>query len=114
MPAPACPDQQSLEQLLLGLIDGKEAEELERHLADCTSCSDTLRELSTRDDLVDALRGAAPVAAADAEISAVLARMRKPAASASVSNTTSAVALPASDPQLGTIREYRLLAKLGE
>ena len=105
MPFPACPDTQSLEQFVLGLLDEGVAGDLERHISDCASCVNTLRDLSTRDDLVDILRAAAPIAVADPEISAVLFRMRKRPPVVPAGDSTEA---------LGTIREYRLLAKLGE
>ena len=110
----ACPDAKSLEHLILGLLDERVADELERHISDCASCADTLRNLGTRDELIDALRGAAPVAVADAEISAVLLRMRKSLPPSREGQRWPVASAGDSAEALGTIREYRLLAKLGE
>ena len=72
----ACPDAQCLQSLLLGRLSAAAAEPLERHLAGCSRCAQTLHGLQKQDTLTDALRGAG-VAGAPEEVAppALLARL---------------------------------------
>src|SRR5262245_45645113 len=85
------------------------------------SCSETLHGLTTHDELIEALRGAKNSADADAEVSAILDRMHNSlfvseGGDSAVSGSLSTESRGASDTEspLDMLREYRLLAKLGE
>ena len=115
-----CPEQRILEQLLLGRLAPPEAAELERHLGGCATCSEALHALNTHDELVEALRGAKPLTGVDPEVSAILDRMHNSMfASEGADSAANACSVPEGSPtsgdsQLTMLREYRLLAKLGE
>src|ERR1043165_7569925 len=54
-----CPDVQQLQQALLGLLTGTEADAVEKHLLECGSCCKAIRELQAEDAFVQDLRMAA-------------------------------------------------------
>ena len=51
-----CPDQESLQQLLLGKVPGHQAEPLEEHLLNCDRCSAVADTISAGDELTSAIR----------------------------------------------------------
>ncbi len=53
-----CPDAQTLENLVLGLVDASTVEALEQHVAQCAHCAETLGSLKGEDVLVAAMRRA--------------------------------------------------------
>ena len=55
-PATACPSAAELRRLLLGLIDGPRAADLERHVAVCPLCADTAGSLPADDPMVVSMR----------------------------------------------------------
>ncbi len=46
-----CPDVQTLERLLLGIVTGPQAEQLEEHIAVCPRCVATAQSLKAEDAL---------------------------------------------------------------
>ena len=52
----ACPDQLTLEKLLLGKLSGTEQESLSLHLQNCQTCASVADTLMPRDEVTDALR----------------------------------------------------------
>ena len=54
----ACPDSLTLEQFVLGLVQGEQARMLEEHVANCARCGETLAALPGADPLLEAMRQA--------------------------------------------------------
>jgi anti-sigma factor RsiW len=51
-----CPDPKSIEQFLIGLLDGPEAARVEEHLLNCPQCATMAADERSSDTFVDALR----------------------------------------------------------
>ncbi len=125
-----CPPVKELSSLLLGQLPTTQAEELEQHVETCIQCQSTVKSLHIKGDwLVEGLRAAgggevnlepgcqeamsricsyAPIAVGPAEAS-----LLKPPQN-TVPPPNGASGLEATTEGLGTIREYRLLSKLGQ
>ncbi len=69
----ACPDDDLLRSLLLGLVWGPQAEELEGHLEVCERCASRGDELPARDKVLEALAGKPPGPLVPPEDAAVVA-----------------------------------------
>ncbi len=55
----ACPDRDTLQQLLLGQLPPPRGEQLAQHLEECPHCSTVVESLSAEDTLVEAIRAQA-------------------------------------------------------
>jgi WD40 repeat protein len=58
--ATPCPSDADLQRLLLGLVDGARAAELEGHVSGCPACARRAQQLPAEDAVVHVLRGMAP------------------------------------------------------
>ncbi|HEV3262871.1 MAG TPA: serine/threonine-protein kinase [Gemmataceae bacterium] len=98
IPAARCPDDETLQRLLLGRLAQQKAESLEEHLLGCNRCGDMAQALKAEDALVAVMRAARPSAARGPEGEIVreligrLQELRRPTPP------------PASDTATGTIR----------
>jgi eukaryotic-like serine/threonine-protein kinase len=129
-----CPDNRTLEQLLLGCLTGSEAEQLEAHIAACTRCVAVAQALQPADAVVRALHGAddGPTVPQQELIDAVvplLKRLRpsdmtetvpprggRGVAAASANDTTGSFgpATPVGDAlEITSLGDYRVLRQLG-
>src|SRR5262245_34322207 len=54
-----CPDRDLLRRLVLGRVDGPEAERLAHHLEECDRCASVAQTLPAEDTLVEAARAPA-------------------------------------------------------
>src|SRR5690349_10472611 len=54
----ACPESETLRQFLQGRLVEEEAEGIQRHLAQCSACGDTLQSLEASDTLHELVRAA--------------------------------------------------------
>src|SRR5262249_48631183 len=55
----ACPDRADLERLILGQLSEGEMDAMERHLAVCSRCGDTLSQVRASDTLLNAFQAQA-------------------------------------------------------
>lgn len=116
-----CPDRQRLQSFLLGLVDGPEAEYLERHLNQCPDCGQTLAVAAGGDTLTTALRGAAAIQTADAaEISGLMQRLRgltsagaRLAVLPESENFLSLLGPPTREGEIGRLGRCRVLGMIG-
>ena len=86
-----CPKPRELQDLLLGQLDEKTAEELEAHVQTCSLCGTSLRTLAAEDDLVVAMRGCSAVvipAGEDERIAELSNRLEKQGPGGGLSDTT--------------------------
>src|SRR5688572_22121376 len=72
-----CPQRPDLERFLLGQLPEGDSEHLQRHLAECPVCVNTLHGLEAGDTLVDALRAqaSAPPRSEEAVIESLMGRL---------------------------------------
>jgi Leucine-rich repeat (LRR) protein len=108
MPPTTCATREELSDLSLGKLAPQRLDEVAEHLEACSSCQVAFASLDTVDDtLFTALRPSGDDTSLDAEsaLQQGLARIRELGASLG----SQVVA----DEDLGTIRDYQLLAKLG-
>lgn len=113
----ACPSSEELSDYLVGKLDDQRLDEIDEHIGDCETCQGTIVTLSTTDDTL-------------------LSNIRSPLdddpyeQESACRNALAAIAVIGRDPsfavgatykvtvneqeELGTVREYRLLAKLGQ
>ncbi len=74
MTHPNCPDETTLEKMLLGTLPEAELETLSEHLSFCDRCLNTAETLEVRDDLTDAVRIPHELAADDDVLTQAIAR----------------------------------------
>jgi formylglycine-generating enzyme required for sulfatase activity/WD40 repeat protein/serine/threonine protein kinase len=115
MPLESCPPKEELSSLVLGQLPPAQAETVELHIETCLNCQAAVQSLDISADwIVEGLQSAddsgEPLEAACQE---ALSRIRRFAGEASFASASGALAA-APPVDLGSIREYRLLAKLGE
>ncbi len=125
----ACPDRDALERLLLGDIPAEEMAALEGHVAACPHCLEVVRDVTTEDALVLAVRaggraGDIPPEEADPTLIARLCRLRQAAGTAAAlsgppafgdrAEELSGVLAPPGEPdELGRFGPYGILRVLG-
>lgn len=129
----ACPPAKELSSLMLGQLPTTQAEQLEQHVETCVQCQNTVKSLDIKADwLVEGLRAADGSAenlepgcqeamsricsyssqASSAAGPAVDGLLKPPENTEPSESGTSG--LEATTDSLGTIRDYRLLSKLGQ
>jgi serine/threonine protein kinase len=75
----SCPDRESLQRLLLGMIAEPEGERLAQHLEECPQCTGMVEALRAEDTLTEAARGQATVTdePEKAAVSGLISRLQK-------------------------------------
>lgn len=128
MSVATCPNSAELSSLLLGQLPAAAAEGLERHVETCQTCQDTVKSLRPGGDwLADGIKRVADQRTSlEPGCQEAIERIRKFAPEATAVTMAAAekttgpkpVAPPddgaSNQENLGTIREYKLLAKLGQ
>lgn len=117
MTAQLCPDQQELSSFNIGKLPDQRREEITTHLEGCNRCQETLETLSAEGDwlLASLQQPAAEQPYADAPgLKKALAVIEAIGRDPSFSTAKVVVNDAGGDSDLGTIRDYKLLAKLGE
>src|SRR5262245_16737023 len=107
-----CPDTRRIEKFALGYVTGPEAEEIEKHLAQCPACATTLATNEGRDPLTDALLRAAPLAAKLPVGPAVQQLIERLSAFRTIKAPSSLESIPEEEDQ--RLAHYRLLGLLGQ
>jgi anti-sigma factor RsiW len=89
-PGLACPDRDTLHQLLLGHLPAPRGEQLVQHLEQCPHCSTVVQSLSAHDTLVEPVRAqATTVDGLEKEaVSRLIERLRPPEVAAAVLSTS--------------------------
>ena len=115
MPRPSvCPDAPSLQRFLLGQLPEPEAEELEQHVQQCSSCGAALEVLKSHDTLTESIRnqGTIPDGTEQGVVDGLVQRLKElrlPAVPAAMEATEAAIpAVPQSAEQ--TCEVYDFLA----
>jgi serine/threonine protein kinase len=136
MPADSCcPDQPTLEKLLLGQLAGTEAVQWEEHLSQCSHCTNILCDLKMHDLLTESLRRARPSGGSvhdDHVVRDLIGQLRNllpqattkqaPEVCTPVPRTAGELATedfqfltpPQECDELGRMGQYRVLNKLGQ
>jgi len=109
-----CPQVAELQKFLLGLLAAAEAERMQRHVAECQSCLDTLHGLESSDTLVEAMRAQVRAAerSEDAIVAGLIAKLDglDPLAAQQVATVDD----PIRQRPGATIGPYRLAEEIGE
>jgi serine/threonine protein kinase len=113
-----CPDANQLQALILGLVERDAAAALEKHLAECTRCSDTLKTVPLSDAMVEALRRRAQPREERAEVAPWAERVRALApaggdAKGDQEEVAHLLAPPEMSDEIGRLGGYRVLRVLG-
>jgi serine/threonine protein kinase/Leucine-rich repeat (LRR) protein len=123
MPLVACPSEADLSGYVHGTLSEDRADPLAEHVESCSACQAALSKLETRHDpLVAGLRNLTELDAVvrEPECAAALLRLAElgrdqpTSADSAVAVPGPAPATPAGANDLGRLRDYQLLAKLGE
>src|SRR4051794_17772397 len=72
-----CPDRDDLQRFLVGRLPEADTQRLQRHLAGCPSCVDSLHTLEVADSLIEAMRfqGNESRRTEDAVVAGLIARL---------------------------------------
>ena len=115
----SCPSGDQLSGYTLGLLSEDTAEQIAEHVEHCPACNETVVALETQPDTVIAILRQTPPAdplsdetACQQALAIIQAYGRNPTGPGRQTEPTAESESAASD--LGTIRVYRLLEKLGE
>src|SRR5579885_2246777 len=94
---PPCPSREQLERMLVGAIPVPEVEDLQGHVSGCSRCLEVMREVTTEDAFILALRtsGKAETITSENTDATLLERLRQLFASAKSTGTVSVQTLPA-------------------
>jgi hypothetical protein len=114
MSAIACPEERELMDYAIGKISGDRAEQIDSHLECCPICTNALVAMQEPSDtLISSLRQPREPDpyAGEAKLREVLAIVQAIGRDPSFAQSPGSAAEPQED--LGTIRDYQLLAKLG-
>ncbi len=117
MPLATCPTREELSSYVLGKLPDDSSAEFDEHLLDCTKCQTALETLAISADslLADLQRPAAEQEFfAEAECREAMALVQAIGREPSLAGARSSEAPPANESDLGQIRDYKLIAKLGE
>jgi Leucine-rich repeat (LRR) protein len=123
----SCPGPQQWQQLLVGQLPEREADELDRHLATCSACLESLRTMQANDTLVDAVRSqaATPLPPVPEAVQRLMQRLKLSIRS---QDTVASLDQPADEPapeghaflapaqgpgELGRLGSFRVLQVLG-
>jgi serine/threonine protein kinase len=112
------PSREELSAYLLGTLPEEESEAVSQHLVECPSCEATAEKLEAMSDtVVEKLRGGVPddqfagEAACQDMVSVIRAIGKEPSVDSAQVNVAVATK---EEPNLGSVREYQLLTKLGQ
>src|SRR5262245_38505653 len=115
MPVLTCPTRESLAAYISAHLSAADRDEIDRHVESCTTCQSQLDTLAESGTLASALRAVNdPPSDPGSDPSHVIARIEALGRDPSFAGTPGVANGARSAEPLGVIRDYQLLAKLGE